>query len=139
MDVCNWLFKGMPVRASGFGGQAVQFQPPGRNILDHYSLSFDYGKNKQVSSSHSWLSGRNAHISGIQIAILGSKATLDLLKGLIYPCEFDREKDVPETITKAELVRDGTPLEMVWQNEHDLLVVIPADMRDIINTVVRLS
>ena len=48
-------------------------------------------------------------------------------------------KDVPETITNAELVRDGTPLEMVWQNEHDLLLVIPADMRDIINTVVRLS
>lgn len=45
----------------------------------------------------------------------------------------------PESITKAELVRDGTPVEMSWQQGNQLYLVVPADMRDIIDTVVRLS
>ncbi|UCD27417.1 MAG: Gfo/Idh/MocA family oxidoreductase [Planctomycetota bacterium] len=96
-DACNWVFKGVAVRAAGFGGQAVLFEPEGRDLMDHYTLSLDYGKNKKVSYSHSWISGSKAPINNIQLAVLGSEATIDLLQATIYP-RTGRRFDKTESI-----------------------------------------
>jgi len=94
-DVCNWIFKGVPQRACGFGGQSVLFDPPGRNVMDHYSLSFDYGKDKKVSYSHSYITGKKSPVEGIQIYVLGSKATMDVLRGTIHSRPDGKESTVP--------------------------------------------
>ncbi len=55
-DIFNAVFQATPVRASGFGGQALLFEPRGRDIMDHYTLSLDYGMSRLVAYSHSWIS-----------------------------------------------------------------------------------
>lgn len=45
---------------------------------------------------------------------------------------------VPQTITKASLLRDGSPVEMLWQDET-LVLVVPPDQRNPYDTVVVLS
>ncbi|MHC4673980.1 MAG: Gfo/Idh/MocA family protein [Planctomycetota bacterium] len=92
-DQCNWVFQKVPVRAAGFGGQAVLFEPKGRDLMDHYTLALDYGKNKKVSYSHTWISGVQAPINNIKLAVLGSKATLDLINGTIYPRSKDKKTE----------------------------------------------
>jgi alpha-L-fucosidase len=46
---------------------------------------------------------------------------------------------VPETVTSAHLLRDGSEVRMNWVNGNQLMLTIPADMRDVIDTVVVLE
>ncbi|MBN2048156.1 MAG: alpha-L-fucosidase [Anaerolineaceae bacterium] len=48
-------------------------------------------------------------------------------------------KGVPETVTSAVLVRDGSKVETQWVGENELMLVIPAEKRDLIDTVVKLT
>ena len=94
----------------------------------------------------SWLSVYGEAVYGTRKGIIPPTAmTVSTRKGdthyvhiLDYVSDCVVLKGVPQTVTKAELVRDGTPVEMVWQGEDELLLVVPADLHDIIDTVVRL-
>jgi len=97
LDIFNWIFKGLPERAAGFGGQAVHFEPPGRNIMDHYTLSLDYGKNKKVSYAHTFLSAPGAPVNGRGQIVSGAKGVIDVEKGKFYP----RSKNKPTDLDPA--------------------------------------
>jgi predicted dehydrogenase len=84
-DIFNAIFQGIPVRASGFGGQALLFEPKGRDIMDHYTLSLDYGMSKLVSYSHSWISSPEVPKDGRQEVVYGDKGAIDIEDGMIYP------------------------------------------------------
>jgi len=57
---------------------------------------------------------------------------------LDYISDGVKLKGVPQSISKAELVRDGSPVRMTWQDET-LQLIVPAEQRDALNTVVKLS
>lgn len=88
LDLFNWIFGGIPVRAAGFGGQALRFKPEPRDIMDHYTLSLDYGKNKKVSYSHSWISSPKIPADGRQEIVYCEKGAVDIENGMVYPMDF---------------------------------------------------
>lgn len=86
LDLINWGLGRLPVRAAGFGGQSYHFKPPGRNIMDHYGVTFDYGNDLTLSFSHSWVGTRNVPHDGWRILVYGADGTVDLTfgEGKIY-------------------------------------------------------
>lgn len=86
-DLFNWILGGIPLRAAGFGAQSVRFAPVGRDILDNYTLSLDYGKHKTVSYSHSWISAPRVPFDGRQEIVYCEKGAVDVEGGKIYPLE----------------------------------------------------
>lgn len=88
-DLFNWIFGGPPVRASGYGGQAIRHEPEMRDIMDHYVLSLDYGPNQAVSYSHSWIEAPKTSFGGRQEVVLCERASIDIEHGRIFPMEGD--------------------------------------------------
>lgn len=82
---------------------------------------------------------RKGVISPTSLTVSTSKGDTQYVHILDYVSDYVVLEGVPETITKAVLLRDGSPVEMTWQEDNKLLLVVPADMRDIIDTVVKLS
>lgn len=84
-DIFNAILQGIPERASGSGGQAMLFEPKGRDIRDHYGVVYEYGKNKRVSYSHSWIAAPGVPADGRQEIVYGTEGTVDVEAGMIYP------------------------------------------------------
>lgn len=86
LDLINWALGRLPIRAAGFGGQSYHFQPPGRNIMDHYGVTFDYGNDLIVTYSHSWIGTRNVPYDGWRILVYGADGSVDMTfsEGKIY-------------------------------------------------------
>ena len=93
-DLFNAAFQDIPERAAGFGGQAVRFEPKGRNIMDHFSLTLDYGKNKEVGYNHSWIAPSGA--DGWRFVVYGEKGALELNSGKIFMVDGDKPQKVSE-------------------------------------------
>lgn len=84
-DIFNALLQDIPERACGFGGQAMMFEPPGRNIRDHYAVVLDYGKDRKVSYSHVYISVSNVPCDGRSEFVYGTDGVVDVEHGMIYP------------------------------------------------------
>jgi predicted dehydrogenase len=89
-DMFNEVFGKVPERACGFGGLAVRKDPP-RNIMDHYTLSLEYGPNERVHYSHCWFGSSADPYPGRQELVFGTEKVADLEKGLIHPREGKEE------------------------------------------------
>ena len=51
-DLYSWIY-GNPLRACGFGGANLYVnEPPGRTIMDHYSITYEYPGGIHVSFTH---------------------------------------------------------------------------------------
>lgn len=87
-DLYNWIFQSHPRRACGFGG-ANHFvnDPPGRTIMDHYTISYEYPGGVHLNFSHIYYAiGDFARTSDTIIGAKGA-ATLNLNRELLY---YDR-------------------------------------------------
>lgn len=84
-DLFNWALGGVPVRASGFGGLGLHDAPEGRDTIDHYTLSLDYGDKGQVSYSHGWISAPKMPREGWEQLIYCEKGAIHLETGKVYP------------------------------------------------------
>ena len=102
-DIFNAVFQHAPKRASGFGGQAVRFEPKGRNIMDHFTLSLDYGKNESAGYTHSWIAPEGA--GGWRFMVYGEKGAVEIQDGKVYL----KGKDKPEKVSE-EPKGDSTQL-----------------------------
>lgn len=107
-DLFNQIFRDIPRRASGFGGQSMRFEPPGRNIRDHFSLSLDYGDNKEVGYTHSWLACPSVPCDGRRELIYGPLGQLDMEEGKIYL--RDAKEGEPPLLVSPEPSGDSTML-----------------------------
>jgi myo-inositol 2-dehydrogenase / D-chiro-inositol 1-dehydrogenase len=53
MNVFCWMLKSHPLRAAGIGGiNALKDVPPGRTIMDHYAVTFEFPEAITVAYSH---------------------------------------------------------------------------------------
>jgi predicted dehydrogenase len=88
-DLYNWIFQGHPLRACGFGGTNLFVNdPPGRTIMDHYTISYEYPSGIHLNFSHIYYAiGDFARTSDTFIGSKGA-ATLNLNRDLLY---YDRE------------------------------------------------
>ena len=52
-DLYNWILDSHPVKACGMGSaNLLRNDPPGRTIMDHYSITYEYANGAHVSFSH---------------------------------------------------------------------------------------
>jgi predicted dehydrogenase len=53
MNVFCWMLKSHPIRAAGLGGiNVLEDVPPGRTIMDHYAVTFEFPDEVKVAYSH---------------------------------------------------------------------------------------
>jgi predicted dehydrogenase len=83
LDLFNWVFGKLPTKASGFGGRAVLSRPQ-RDIMDHYTLSLEYGPNQRVCYSHCWFGSATDPHSGRQELVFGDRKMADLETAKIH-------------------------------------------------------
>lgn len=70
-DRYNWIFEGPPVRACGLGGTNLYInEPPGRTIMDHYSITYEYPGDAHVNFSHLYYA--LGDFAGVKDLLIGS-------------------------------------------------------------------
>jgi myo-inositol 2-dehydrogenase/D-chiro-inositol 1-dehydrogenase len=74
-DLYNWILDSHPVRACGIGGANLLVNdPPGRTIMDHYSITYEYPNGVHVSFTHVYYAvGRLATVNDI---VFGEKGAI---------------------------------------------------------------
>jgi len=91
-DMFNWIFQGPPVRATGLGGTNLFVNdPPGRTIMDHYTISYEYPGGAHVNFSHLYYAiGDLAEVGEM---VLGSDGAVVMgRRGVTF---YDRKKRGP--------------------------------------------
>jgi alpha-L-fucosidase len=101
---------------------------------------------KRLAAAGGWLAVNGESVYGTRAGVIAATAeTVTTSKnGVHYVHILDdisdciRLKGVPETISKAVLVKDGSPVKMD-RKEDSLILTIPEERRDPYDTVVKLS
>lgn len=80
LDACNWVIGQHPTRAAGFGGvKLYKNDPPGRDIMDHQSITYDYANGVQLSFTQLVFHPRNMPAANQTINVYGSKGAVELM------------------------------------------------------------
>lgn len=89
LDLCNWAIGARPERCAGFGGiQLYKNDPPGRSIMDGYSLTYDYTNGVKMAYTQLLFHPRGLPGSGQYAYVYGSKGAVDLIDPtMMYPRE----------------------------------------------------
>lgn len=80
LDLCNWAIGNHPTRAAGLGG--VNFyknDPPGRDIMDHCSITYDYPNGVQMSFTQMVYHPRSMPNGNQYLYVYGTKGAVDLM------------------------------------------------------------
>ncbi len=87
LDLCNWVLKAHPTKATGFG--AINFhknEPAGRTIFDCGSIVYNYPGNVQMSFTQNVFHPRGMPAGGQYIHVFGTKGAVDLMgAATMYP------------------------------------------------------
>jgi predicted dehydrogenase len=85
LDLFTWAIGTHPLRALGSGGIDLFInEPPGRTVMDNYSVIFEYPE-ARVNFSHHYFDPRG--FSGVQERVFGSKGSVDLIAATWQPRE----------------------------------------------------
>ncbi|MBI1785233.1 Gfo/Idh/MocA family oxidoreductase, partial [Candidatus Sumerlaeota bacterium] len=83
MNIICWGLKSHPERACGLGGTNVYINdPPGRKIMDHYSVTYEFPGPVRVSYSHLYYA--HPALAKTHIWFFGTKGAVDVMEGQIY-------------------------------------------------------
>jgi myo-inositol 2-dehydrogenase/D-chiro-inositol 1-dehydrogenase len=108
LDLFTWAIGSHPLRAMGSGGTNLFVNdPPGRTVMDNYSVIFEYPNGVRVNFSHHYFDPRG--FSGDQERVFGSEGAVDLVKATWQP----REKRGPQLQLEAPNAgKDSTYLSL---------------------------
>ena len=81
---------------------------------------------------------RGGTIQGGGVAFSTRRGDTHYVHVLSYPSDCVRLKRAPKSVSKAVMLKHGSPVHMAWQGE-DLVLTIPPAQRDPIDTVVKLA
>ncbi|MBZ2186463.1 MAG: Gfo/Idh/MocA family oxidoreductase [Bryobacter sp.] len=80
LDACNWVVGEHPARVSGFGGTLkYRNEPPGRDIYDHQSLTYEYPSGVKLSFTQMVFHPRGMPAGGQYIHVYGTKGAAELM------------------------------------------------------------
>jgi myo-inositol 2-dehydrogenase / D-chiro-inositol 1-dehydrogenase len=83
MNIFCWLLGAHAVRAAGFGGiNRYVDAPPGRTVMDHYTLSLEFPGNVRLSYSHCFFAP--GPFGGLYQHVYGEEGGIDLVDGVIH-------------------------------------------------------
>ena len=96
LDACNWVINAHPVKACGFGGTLMyKNDPPGRNIFDHGSMTFEYPGGVKMSFTQNVFHPRTMPAGNQFIHVFGKKGAVDLLYSTtMYPLTRDGKPSI---------------------------------------------
>jgi predicted dehydrogenase len=84
LDLFRWAVGQPPVRCYGNGGTTLFVnEPPGRTVMDHYSLIYEFEGGAQINFSHHYFDPPGW--TGIQERVFGSEGAVDLAKAEFQP------------------------------------------------------
>lgn len=96
LDLFRWAIGKPPSRCYGDGGTTLFVDtPPGRTVMDHYSLIFEFEGGEQINFSHHYFDPPG--FTGIQERVFSSEGAVDLVRAEFQPRQ-SRERvklDVP--------------------------------------------
>jgi predicted dehydrogenase len=84
LDLFRWAVGQPPVRCYGNGGTTLFVNdPPGRTVMDHYSLIYEFEGGAQINFSHHYFDPPGW--TGIQERVFGSEGAVDLARAEFQP------------------------------------------------------
>jgi predicted dehydrogenase len=125
LDLFTWAIGNHPLRAMGSGGTNLFIDdPPGRTVMDNYSLILEYPGGVRVNFSHHYFDP--AGYTGDKEMVFGSEGLVDLVEATFQPRERGAQPvklDVPDAGKNSsymalaafvECIREGkTPINDV--------------------------
>lgn len=89
LDLCNWAVGATPIRAAGFGGILLyKDDPPGRSIMDGYTLSYDYPGGVKLYFTQMVFHPKGLPGGGQFVHVYGQKGACDLMGDTsVYPLD----------------------------------------------------
>lgn len=80
LDLCNWAIGATPLRAAGFGGILLyKDDPPGRSIMDGYTLSYDYPSGVKLYFTQMVFHPKGLPGGGQFVHVYGQQGACDLM------------------------------------------------------------
>ena len=114
LDLFTWAIGSHPLRAYGSGGTNLFVDvPPGRTVMDNYSVIFEYPECR-VNFSHHFLDPPG--FSGHQVRIFGSEGSVDVYEATWQSREkkgADNPLDVPDSDKDANYLSVAAFIENV--------------------------
>ncbi|BCS34783.1 dehydrogenase [Luteitalea sp. TBR-22] len=89
LDLCNWAVGATPLKAAGFGGILLyKDDPPGRSIMDGYTLSYDYPGGVKLYFTQMVFHPKGLPGGGQFVHVYGQKGACDLMGDTnVYPLD----------------------------------------------------
>jgi myo-inositol 2-dehydrogenase/D-chiro-inositol 1-dehydrogenase len=102
LDLCNWAIGATPLKAAGFGGILLyKDDPPGRSIMDGYTLSYDYPGGVKLYFTQMVFHPKGLPGGGQFVHVYGQKGACDLMGDTsVYP--LDGQTPPAELVPKME-------------------------------------
>ena len=102
LDLCNWAVGATPIRAAGFGGILLyKDDPPGRSIMDGYTLSYEYPNDVKLYFTQMVFHPKGLPGGGQFVHVYGQKGACDLMGDTsVYP--LDGKTPPAELVAKTD-------------------------------------
>lgn len=127
LDLCNWVLKANPIRASAVGGRTVRTEPVYGNIWDHFAVDFEYPGGVHVMSvCRQWDNADGARIA----SFAGPQGEAELYTGVVTGkslWRFDGKDENPNVVEHRHFVasiRSGKPYNEARQLAESTSVAI---------------
>jgi myo-inositol 2-dehydrogenase / D-chiro-inositol 1-dehydrogenase len=83
-DVFHWLKGELPIRASGWGKQALFTRiDPLRDVTDHYAVDLEWADGFRASFVQSWIAPADDGFTGSSLRVMGEDAGFDFATGAL--------------------------------------------------------
>jgi len=103
LDLFTWAIGKHPIRAMGSGGTNLFVNdPPGRTVMDNYSLILEYPDGQRVNFSHHYFDPPG--FTGIKERVFGSEGAIDLADAVWQP----RNERQPRKLEVPNAGKDST-------------------------------
>jgi predicted dehydrogenase len=113
-DVMNWAFKGVALKAYGWGRKDVFTEgEPDRDVTDYYSALLEYPGGVIVSWLHSWLCPAGGNFNKHTLHFMGRKGAVDVNEGVIEWMDRSPSQKLQEPGTDATRLAHDAFLECV--------------------------
>lgn len=121
LDLFRWAIGKPPLRCYGDGGTTLFVDtPPGRTVMDHYSLIYEFEGGVQINFSHHYFDPPG--FTGIQERVFSSEGAVDLIRAEFQPRQ-SRERvklEVPDAGKDSTLMSLAAFLENVRNGRRPL-------------------
>lgn len=103
IDVINWAFGALPMKAMGMGGRQVRTGPEFGNIFDHFAVEYEYPNGARVLSMCRQIPGCSDRIEERIVGTKGNAFGYGEIRGQ-NPWKFEGEEQNPYIREQADLI-----------------------------------